>query len=128
MGIKRDAADIWFSKAVRLRDGNRCVVCGKDQSLEAAHIYGRRLKSVRWSLDNCLAMCHYHHRYYTEQPIEFRDYLHKLYGDGHMEMLREKAQQVFKATAAVKKEIAKHYRDEVRKAEADPAYKIISYN
>lgn len=127
MAVKRDQADIWFSKCVRARDA-ACCYCGKTETLEAAHIYGRRLKSVRWSMDNCLALCHYHHRYFTEQPIAFRDWLVSLYGEGHMEVLREKSQAIFKTTTAIRKEIAKHYRGEFQKKEADPDYEIISYN
>lgn len=127
MAVKRDQADVWFSKCVRARDG-QCCYCGKTETLEAAHIYGRRLKSVRWSMDNCLALCHYHHRYFTEQPIEFRDWLVKLYGEGHMDLLRDKARAIFKSTVAIRKEIAKHYRQEFHKKEADPSYEIISYN
>ena len=37
MAVKRDQADIWFSKAVRLRDG-KCMHCHKTDRLENAHI------------------------------------------------------------------------------------------
>lgn len=127
MAVKRDQADIWFSKAVRARDG-KCVYCGKAETLEAAHIYGRRLKSVRWSMDNCIALCHYHHRYFTEQPIEFRDWLVSVYGEGHMEMLKEKARQIFKSTHAIRKEIAKHYREQYQRKESNPDHELVSYN
>jgi 5-methylcytosine-specific restriction endonuclease McrA len=127
VAIKRDQADVWFSKAIRARDG-KCVYCGRTDTLEAAHIYGRRLRSVRWSMDNCVTLCHYHHRHFTEQPIEFRDWLIRLYGEGHMELLREKSRAIFKSTAAIRKEIAKHYRGEVRRKEADSEYALVSYN
>ncbi len=127
MAVKRDQADVWFSKCIRARDA-ACCYCGKTETLEAAHIYGRRLKSVRWSMDNCLALCHHHHRYFTEQPIEFNNWLVKLYGHGHMDLLQEKARAIFKTTAMIRKEIARHYRVEFQKKESDPDYEIISYN
>ena len=127
MAIKRDQADVWFSKAIRARDG-KCVFCGRIDTLEAAHIYGRRLRSVRCSMDNCVTLCHYHHRHFTEQPIEFRDWLIKHYGEQHMQLLREKSRAIFKTTAAIRKDIAKHYRNEMKRIEADPDYEIQSYN
>jgi len=44
-----------------------------------------------------------------------------------MELLRERKNQIFKTTKAIRAEIAKHYREEYRKLEADPNYKIIGY-
>lgn len=127
MAIKRDAADIWFSKAVRARDG-KCLVCGREDTLEACHIYGRRNKVVRWSADNAFAMCHYHHRVMTENPLEMSRLCYQLFGDGHMEILREKARGHMKTNAQLRREIAKHYREELKKLEADPDYKLISFN
>lgn len=127
MAIKRDQADIWFSKAVRLRDGH-CVRCGTDQTLQCMHIWGRRIKSVRWSMDNAVTGCAGCHRYFTEQPLAFADWLRGIYGDGHLDMLREKSQAILKTTKQLRAEIAKHYRQEVAKKEADPNYSIISYN
>ena len=45
-----------------------------------------------------------------------------------MEILREKARGIMKDNKAVRDEIAKHYREEVRKKEQDPDYVIVSYN
>ena len=58
MAIKRDAADIAFSKVVRARDGE-CLVYGKRESLECAHIYGRRAIVTRWDLMNAVTLTHY---------------------------------------------------------------------
>ena len=60
MAIKRDAADKWFSDVVRQKAGFQCEHCGKkDGRMECAHIWGRAAKSVRWSMDNALCLCHY---------------------------------------------------------------------
>jgi len=127
MAVKRDAADIWFSKAVRARDG-ACLHTGRTDALECAHIYGRRAKILRWSMDNAVTLTHSSHRYFTENPVAFHDWLVMTLGEGHMEILREKAQGHMKTTAAIRKEIAKHYREEYRKRELDIEYEIISYN
>jgi len=127
VSIKRDQADVWFSKAVRLRDGF-CVRCGNSETLQAMHVVGRRNKAVRWSLDNAAAGCAACHRYFTENPLAFTDFLEQLWGKGHLEILREKAREILKTTKDLRKEISAHYRAEVKKKEEDPEHEIISYN
>lgn len=127
MAIKRTNADIACSKAVRLRDG-ACVRCGNTETNQAMHIYGRRNKVVRYSLDNLLTGCYACHRFFTEHPIAFSDFCNEYLGRGHMEILREKSNGRMKDNKAVRDEIAKHYREEIRKKEADPTYEMVSYN
>ena len=127
MSIKRDQADIWFSKVVRARD-QWCMSCGKTETLQCMHIVGRRSKIVRWSLDNAVTGCAGCHRYYTENPLAFHDWLRSLLGDGHLDLLREKARGILKTDLKIRAEIAKHYREEMKKIEADPGYVVISYN
>ena len=45
-----------------------------------------------------------------------------------MDILREKANATLKTNKLLRKEISDHYRGELRKAEADPGYDIVSYN
>ena len=127
MSIRRDQADIWFSKVVRARD-QWCMSCGKTENLQAMHIVGRRNKAVRWSLDNAVTGCAGCHRYYTENPLAFHDWLRTLLGDGHLEMLREKAREIMKTNQQVRAEISKHYREEFKKIERNEDYAVISYN
>jgi len=127
MSIKRDAADTAFSKAVRFRD-KECLKCGREDTLQCCHIYGRRAKIVRWSFDNAICMCAGCHRYYTENPIAFNNWLMSFLGSGHMELLTEKTRSHLKTTSSLRKEIAKHYKNELKKAEADSSYTMISYN
>ena len=127
MGVKREACDDWFSKSVRHRDQHRCQYCF-GEGTDCAHIFGRAKKSVRWSMDNAVTLCRYHHRYFTANPVEFTDWLTKLYGQGHMDILREKANAILKTNKLLRKEISDHYRTEYRKALDDPAHEIVSYN
>ena len=127
MAIKRTNADIWFSKAVRLRDGH-CLVCGTDQSLECAHIYGRRRKIVRYSMDNAVTLCHHHHRVFTENPLAFAGFLETELGAGHLEILTEKCRGILKENKAVRDEIAKHYREQIKLYEKDQSHVFVSYN
>jgi len=127
MPIKRDVADIAFSKLIRARD-KWCVVCGREDTLECCHIYGRRNKVLRWSADNAITMCHYHHRFMTENPLEMSRLCYQLLGDGHMEILREKSQGIMKTDKALRADIAKHYREELKKLQSDDNYQVISWN
>lgn len=129
MAIKRDAADKWFSDVVRKKAGHVCESCGKVEGrMECAHIYGRSAKSVRWSLDNAVCLCHYCHMQFTANPLEFTAWLQEELGEGHMDMLREKWQVLLKTNKELRKEIAKHYREEFKKMDKDENYEPISYN
>jgi hypothetical protein len=129
MAIKLDAADTWCSKVVRQKANWTCEYSGKsDGRMECCHIYGRRNKSVRWSLDNLVCLSHYQHRYFTENPTEFTAWLETYLGKGHMEMLKEKKNCLMPTTKKLRAEIAKHYREEFKKMEADPSYTPVSYN
>lgn len=129
MAIKRDAADKWFSDVVRKKAGHVCESCGKVEGrMECAHIYGRSAKSVRWSLDNAVCLCHYCHMRFTANPIEFTAWLERELGQGHMDMLREKWQVLMKTNKELRKEIAKHYREEFKKMDQDENYEPVSYN
>ena len=125
MAIKRCPADIAFSKAMRL-SRPACEVCGKTDSLENCHIFGRRQKSVRWDTLNCIIMCHHHHRYYTENPVEWTRFLEGYLGKGYLDILNEKRNTIFKTTKAIRSDIAKHYRAEIKKLEAGP-HTLVSY-
>jgi len=127
LGIKRTNADIWCSKAVRLRDG-ACVSCGSTETNQAMHIYGRRNKAVRYSLDNLLTGCYTCHRLFGESPVAFIDFCTQHLGEGHMEILREKSQGIMKDNKVTRDEIAKHYREQVRMKELNEDHQFISYN
>jgi len=127
MAIKRESCDIWFSKAVRLRD-QKCLHCHKVENLECCHVFGRRNKRLRWAMSNAVSMCHYCHRMMTESPVTFHDWLRSMYGDDHMDHLRLVSNEIYKTTKLLRKDIAAHYRDEVRQKECDPDYEIQSWN
>jgi hypothetical protein len=79
-------------------------------------------------MDNAVTLCRYHHQWFGSNPVAFTDWLTKIYGSGHMDILREKANATLKTNKLLRKEISDHYRTELRKAEADPDYDIVSYN
>ncbi len=129
MAIKREACDKWFSDVVRLRANHTCEYCGcQNTQMECAHIYGRREKSVRWSLDNAVCLCSRHHRHFTENPLDFAHWLNLHLGEGHMEILLEKRRVKMKTTKKLRQEIATHYRQEWKKMQDDEHYSPVSYN
>lgn len=133
MAIKREACDKWFSDVVRAKANWSCEYChksfaGPSAGLHCAHIYGRANKSTRWSLDNAVSLCAYHHDYFGRNPVEFADWLSQYFGQGHMDILREKRNQIMKTNVQLRKEIAKHYREEYRKLEQDDNYEPVSFN
>ena len=128
MAIKRESCDKWFSDVVRLKSGLTCEHCGKKDRMECCHIFGRAAKSVRWSLDNAVSMCHHCHRKFTENPTEFTNWLETYLGKGHLELLREKWNVKMPTNKALRAEISKHYREEFKKMEQDETYQPVSYN
>lgn len=117
MSIKREACDDWFSKCVRKRAGWRCECCMNTETLQCAHIYGRREKSVRWDGMNALSLCSACHRRFTENPLDFAKFCIARLGRAHMDILNEKRQYKLKTTAALRKDIAKHYREQFNSME-----------
>lgn len=127
MAIKRDSADKHFSLAVRERDKHLCRFCG-GEGTDCAHIFGRRIKAVRWSMDNAICLCRYHHNYFGENPIHFHDFLKQILGQDHLDSLRVKAAQVYKTNEKLRKEISKHYREQLKIFYSDPSHQIESWN
>ena len=126
MSIQRSAQDNWFSLCVRERANWTCEssglvfddgqAIGRCQGLECCHIYGRRSKNVRWNGMNAVALTHYQHRYFTENPAQFIRWLNDYLGEEHMEILRERVNDVrIKYSKAERREISKHYRLEFRR-------------
>lgn len=64
-------ADVLFSRIVRARDQGRCVHCGSDDRVQAAHVWSRRYRSLRWKLENCVTLAQGCHFYWTTHPAEF---------------------------------------------------------
>lgn len=92
------------------------------------HIYGRARKSTRWSMDNSVAGCYACHQHFTSHPLEFTRFLEGYLGQGHLDLLREKANSPMRTNKALRAEIAKHYREEFKAWEADNSYRMESYN
>lgn len=133
MALKREACDAHFSDCVRARANWSCEYCGRsfggrDRGLHCSHIHGRRHNSVRWSMDNAVSLCAYHHRYFTENPTEFFLWLEDYLGRGHLEMLLEKKNAIFRGAKHIKKDVANYYREMFQAFEDGDDPKWVSYN
>jgi hypothetical protein len=58
----------------------------------------------------------------------FTDFCNQHLGEGHMEILREKSRGILKENKAVRDEIAKHYREQIKLYEKDQSHIFVSYN
>lgn len=73
--------DELFSKLVRsvgvceIDDGRPC-----SGVLQCAHGFSRRYHAVRWDRRNAFSACQGHHFYYTNNPLQWDDFLHKTWG------------------------------------------------
>lgn len=61
--VKRTKEDRKWSKDVRKRDNNECVICGKTERLNAHHIIPINNKDTRLDLKNGITLCSAHHRF-----------------------------------------------------------------
>lgn len=127
MSIKRCPADAAFSLAIRTQRNFVCEHCHKSEGqTECAHIYGRRHKAVRWDTLNALCLCHTCHRSFTENPLDFTTWLIEYLGQGYLDILNEKRNTIFKTTKEIRRDIARHYRAEVRLMDAGD-HDLVSY-
>src|SRR5690606_14140542 len=94
-GIKIDKRDRVFSLLVRELAGHRCQACGDPAGqvkLECAHVVGRRYRATRWLIENARCLCHACHRYFTENPLKWVEFI----GLTEFQRLDSLAQQVTK--------------------------------
>lgn len=121
MAIKITSADKHFSNCVKERAGWSCERCGKHypegdrQGLDCCHIWGRAKKSVRHDPLNAVCMCRGCHQHFTSHPVAFHDWLVERFGSGHMDILREKSNRLFRGYQSYLPEISKHYLEQHRK-------------
>lgn len=98
---KRSIDNLW-AIVIKLKAGNKCEYCGKfiEKGLNAHHIFSRSNHSVRWDLDNGVALCPYHHILGNmsahKAPLEFAEWLKEVRGEEWYERLKIKAKQVCK--------------------------------
>ena len=118
-GIKRTPADDAFSKCVRERNDYICERCNAvhqrgSGGLHCSHIYSRSHRTIRWAGDNAQALCFACHQWYGKNPADSGLWINDLMGEGCMAILREKLNSKVKVPKIEEKDIAKHYREQLR--------------
>lgn len=128
MKLKRTAADHWFSRCIRMRNEFKCQGCGKQYEenstgLHCSHYFSRAKKGIRYDKLNAFAHCYGCHQRFGSSPDYFVRHYIDTYGEGALELIREKAEDIDLAKRAHKevKEIAKHYKAEAARMENDRA-------
>lgn len=128
-GIKRDAADQWFSKCIRMRARWRCEVCDtqyakglkpqpsrqftqSDTGLHCSHYFGRGHKATRTEPLNCISACMACHTRLGSNPHEYREYMIEWLGEEVYDIIAEKHRQLIPKNAYPVPEIARHYKSE----------------
>jgi hypothetical protein len=133
MAIKRDAADTMFSDAVRMSRGYQCEHCKVmgmkgmgHPMIDLAHIYSRKHKSTRWDTLNGLSLCRACHMNFEANPLDFTNWLTGYVGQGYLDILNEKRNRIQKTTKLYRKEVAAHYRAEIKLMEQGP-HDLVSF-
>ena len=129
--MKISPADKAFGDCVKARDNHTCQVCGIEGRMETSHIHSRRHRTIRWDMLNAVAKCHGCHRWWGESPLEASAWFISKYGQGRADLLTEKKNLKFKVSKTEEKNIASHYREELKKFQAAAnegrVYEIVSY-
>lgn len=117
--VKRTPADDAFSKCVRARTNYTCERCHKqyDKSssgLHCSHNFSRRHRTIRWCKDNAIALCYSCHEWFGGNPLESGDWLRNKLGNGMIDILTEKKNSRVKVPKLEEKDIAKHYREQLK--------------
>jgi len=140
VAVKRTAADIAFSKAIRESYDYECCHCGTSYRhdpgyIDCAHVHTRKHRNTRWNAEwGAVALCKPCHRRFTDFPIEWGDWLRREFGDEWYDEAKRRAWQTRKYTKAEQADIAKHYREEVKRIEklrldGEQGYiKLVSYD
>lgn len=112
-GIKRYAADKWFSLCIREAADHTCESCGRGAT-DCAHIFGRADMSVRWCKDNALALCRHCHDYFGQHPLDFSELIDAKWPDRRTR-IQVKRRGKLNNTPETRRLIGDHYRTEYRK-------------
>lgn len=117
--MKTSPADQAFSKCIRAAASYQCQKCGKqyDKSstgLHCSHNFSRRHRTIRWCKENALSLCYGCHSWFGGNPADSGRWLEQFIGEGTLDLLREKMNSRVKVPASEEKEIARHYREQLK--------------
>lgn len=64
------ALDVLCRAVVMLRDDHKCQKCGSTRNIQWSHVYTRNIRSLRWEMDNSLALCSGCHLWWHDRPLD----------------------------------------------------------
>jgi len=124
--VRISPADTAFSKCIRERDDRFCQRCGRrypknSADLHCSHNFSRRYRNIRWHPLNAMALGLTCHRWYGGSPRYSALWLENKIGLAGVEELRRLRDTPLKISKKTEKEIAAHYRRELKIMEAKRA-------
>lgn len=93
--------DAVFSRYIRYRDKGQCYTCPKKDDpkrMQNGHFVPRQYLAVRFSEINCHCQCYACNMLYNGQPSAYAARLKRDYGEGVVERLEAKRQEITKFT------------------------------
>lgn len=123
MSVKIKPADTFFSRCVREAANWTCERCNTQyekgsQGLHCSHIYSRRHRTIRWCALNVQALCYSCHQWFGGNPADSGLWIWEYLGTGAMEILIEKKNTKVKVSKLEEKDIAAHYRKQLKALES----------
>lgn len=74
----------------KIRSIERCERCGKKDYLQCAHIISRKNRTLRWDMDNTLALCAGCHFWAHSDPLGFAEFVKTKFPIRYMRIMRLK--------------------------------------
>ena len=117
VGLSNGYLDELWSKAVKIRDGGKCVLCPSGSQLEAHHIVHRRKNwALRHNIQNGITLCHTCHS--LADTLQFKNLI-SMHADinylADFEMLYPQKADYLIAMGLSEKEARKLFADELKK-------------
>jgi hypothetical protein len=113
--------DTAWSKAVKIKAGHKCEVCGKrDGVLNSHHYVGRVNRTLRWSLKNGICLCYTHHVGGKESAHQDGDFIREWFKTNRpedYEHTQYMKNTISKRTNADKRELLKELKAYIKENE-----------
>lgn len=131
--IKNFCDDLW-AIIVKMRDGNKCAICGSSDILNSHHLVSRRVHKYRWSIDNGITLCPTHHEFGIEfsahtSPWALEEWMkesrqdqYKIWCDNRKNVSSEEGNIQYEEIYHELEELYKHYTGEYMRIERIQSY------
>lgn len=91
-----DRLDRLWSQKIHEIWHEKCAMCGSGYSLSPHHgIVKRKFRSTRWEIRNGFLLCIQHHALAENNPIFFKNWVIKRFGQSYFDEIRRQGQLEF---------------------------------